>query len=68
MTAMAPEMTYSEHQAALTAYRSQIADIRRKMRELQRTVQPEPVADYVFSTVNGTVRSSELFGTGRDLL
>jgi predicted dithiol-disulfide oxidoreductase (DUF899 family) len=65
---MGREMDYRENAVALAAYRSQIADIRRKMRELQAAVEPEPVADYVFATVNGTARLAELFGAKNDLI
>jgi predicted dithiol-disulfide oxidoreductase (DUF899 family) len=61
-------MGYQQNAAALAAYRSQIADIRRKMRELQAAVEPEPVADYVFATVDGTARLAELFGSKNDLI
>lgn len=65
---MGREMDYRENATALAAYRSQIADIRRKMREFQAAVEPEPVADHVFATVDGTARLSELFGTKDDLI
>jgi predicted dithiol-disulfide oxidoreductase (DUF899 family) len=65
---MGREMEYRENATALAAYRSQIADIRRKMRELQAAVEPEPVADHGFATVDGTARLSELFGTKDDLI
>ncbi len=53
---------------SIAAYREQIADIRRKMRELQATVEPEPVPDYGFATASGPMKLSELFGDKRDLI
>ncbi|HXO01594.1 MAG TPA: DUF899 family protein, partial [Stellaceae bacterium] len=41
--------------------------MRDKMRELQQTVEPEEVADYVLTTADGPVRLSMLFG-GKDTL
>ncbi len=34
---------------------------------MQQRIEPQPVADYVFSTIRGTKRLSELFGSKRDL-
>ena len=61
-------MGYRDNTAALAAYRSQITDIRRKMRALQATAEPEPVADYASATVDGTARLSRLFGGKDDLI
>ena len=55
-------MRYAEASGKLACYRQQIADLRGKMRELQQSVEPEEVADYEFSTSEGKVRLSELFG------
>ena len=55
-------MRYTEASGKLACYRQQIADLRGKMRELQQSVEPEDVADYEFSTSEGKVRLSELFG------
>ena len=55
-------MQYAEASGKLTRYRQQIADLRGKMRELQQSVEPEEVTDYEFSTPEGNVRLSELFG------
>ena len=38
------------------------------MREIQAAVEPEPVADYTFATVDGTTRLAELFGAKNDLI
>jgi predicted dithiol-disulfide oxidoreductase (DUF899 family) len=61
-------MSYRDDAATLAAYRGQIAELRAKMREVQASIEPEAVADYEFSTVNGTVRLSGLFGDKRDLI
>jgi len=55
-------MQYTDASEQLARYRKQIADLRGKMRELQRLVEPEEVSDYEFSTKEGNVRLSELFG------
>ncbi len=61
-------MSYRDSAAMLAAYRGQIADLRRKMREVQASIEPEPVDDYVFATRDGPVRLSGLFGGKRDLI
>jgi predicted dithiol-disulfide oxidoreductase (DUF899 family) len=38
------------------------------MREVQVSIEPEPVQDYGFATPEGTVRLSDLFGDKRDLI
>jgi predicted dithiol-disulfide oxidoreductase (DUF899 family) len=53
---------------SIAAYREQIADLRRKMRELQATVEPEPVPDYDFATAAGPAKLAKLFGDKRDLI
>ena len=55
-------MHYADASEKLARYRKQIADLRGKMRELQRSVESEEVNDYEFSTSEGKVRLSELFG------
>src|SRR6476646_360425 len=60
-------MSYRDTAARLAAYRSQIAELRQKMREAQASVEPEPVRDYGFATPEGTMRLSQLFGGKQDL-
>ncbi|HEX9906292.1 MAG TPA: DUF899 family protein [Propylenella sp.] len=60
-------MNYSDASAQLSDYRRQIAETREKMRAVQKAVEPEPVADYTFTTTAGPVRLSELFGGKADL-
>lgn len=60
-------MTYQATSKKLADYRAQIASIRGKMRELQATIEPQPVQDYEFSTLAGPVRLSQLFGDKDDL-
>lgn len=60
-------MNYREGSRRLRAHRARIALLRRRMREVQQGIEPQPVADYVFSTIRGTKRLSELFGSKRDL-
>lgn len=61
-------MSYRDSGAALAAYRGQIAELRRKMREIQAAVEPEPVADYSFATPDGTTSLADLFGAKDDLI
>src|ERR1700742_5054287 len=68
MTVMEREMSYRDDAAALAAYRGQIAELRARMREVQASIEPEPVQDYDFATPEGTVRLSDLFGDKRDLI
>jgi predicted dithiol-disulfide oxidoreductase (DUF899 family) len=60
-------MPYRETTQRLAQYRQQIAALRREMRELQQSIEPETVKDYELSTAGGTVRLSQLFG-GKDHL
>jgi len=55
-------MQYADASEKLAQYRLQIAEVRGRMRELQQSVEPEEVSDYEFSTTEGKVRLSELFG------
>ena len=55
-------MQYADASEKLVHYRQQIAELRSKMRELQQSVEPEEVSDHEFSTTEGKVRLSELFG------
>jgi predicted dithiol-disulfide oxidoreductase (DUF899 family) len=60
-------MDYRESSDKLATYREQIRQVREQMRAVQRAVEPEPVQDYSFRRVGGTVRLSELF-SGKDTL
>lgn len=60
-------MNYRDTASKLAAWREQIAEIRGRMREAQASVEPEPVRDYEFTTPDGPVRLSQLFGDKRDL-
>jgi len=61
-------MKYADVNGKLADYRRQIADIREKMRETLATVEPQEVKDYEFTTTEGKVRLSELFGDHEDLI
>jgi predicted dithiol-disulfide oxidoreductase (DUF899 family) len=61
-------MNYRETSERLAAYREQIADLRRKMREVRAAAEPEEVRDYEFATPLGTVALSALFGGKTDLI
>jgi predicted dithiol-disulfide oxidoreductase (DUF899 family) len=60
-------MPYRETVVQLNDYRRQLGEIKSKMRELQAVIEPEPVADYVFSTPDGPVKLSALFGDKQEL-
>jgi len=56
-------MSYKDTAAKLNDYRRQIADLRRKMREAQASIEPEEVRDYTFQRAGGVaVKLSALFG------
>jgi predicted dithiol-disulfide oxidoreductase (DUF899 family) len=55
-------MDYRDTAQKLAQYRGEIAVLRKKMRDLQASVEPQEVGDYELSTGNGAVRLSELFG------
>lgn len=61
-------MAYNDTAARLADHRRQIADLRKKMREIQASVEPEEVSDYEFATPQGAVSLSGLFGDLPDLL
>lgn len=60
-------MQYRDSTQKLAVYRAQIAELRRKMREVTAATEPEAVADYVFATTAGPCSLSALFGDKRDL-
>ena len=61
-------MKYADVRGKLSDYRRQIAAIRETMRETLADVEPQPVDDYAFATLEGPVRLSQLFGTNEDLI
>lgn len=61
-------MKYADVNGKLADYRRQIADIREKMRDTLAMVEPEAVKDYEFTSSDGSVRLSELFGDHEDLI
>ena len=61
-------MNYVASSKRMQAYRQEIADIRKKMRETLAESEPQEVQDYVLSNINGPVRLSELFGKHDDLI
>jgi predicted dithiol-disulfide oxidoreductase (DUF899 family) len=65
---MEREMTYQDSATKLAAYRDQIAELRRKMQEVQAAVEPETVPDYTFATPDGPRNLSDLFGSKDDLI
>jgi predicted dithiol-disulfide oxidoreductase (DUF899 family) len=56
-----------EDRTRLEQYRTQIAELRRKMRETQEAITPQEVRDYELASARGPVRLSDLFG-GQDTL
>jgi predicted dithiol-disulfide oxidoreductase (DUF899 family) len=65
---MERKMSYHDDAATLAAYRAQIAELRARMREVQASIEPEPVQDYDFVTPKGMVSLSGLFGDKSDLI
>jgi predicted dithiol-disulfide oxidoreductase (DUF899 family) len=61
-------MKYAAATQKLTAFRQQIADIRKQMRTVQAEVEPQEVADYEFRLPDGIVTLTELFGDHEDLM
>lgn len=61
-------MKYREGSRRLVAYRNRIASLRRRMRDVQRRIEPQPVDDYTFASTKGPIRLSQLFGGKRDLI
>jgi predicted dithiol-disulfide oxidoreductase (DUF899 family) len=61
-------MKYKDASRKLAEYRRQIAELRRRMRATQASVEPEEVQDYDLATLAGRVRLSELFGDAKDLI
>jgi predicted dithiol-disulfide oxidoreductase (DUF899 family) len=60
-------MGYRDTVVQLNDYRQQIAGIKKQMRALQKQIEPEPVSDYVFTTLDGPVALSALFGDKQNL-
>lgn len=60
-------MQYRDARDQMNDYRQKIAELREDMRKVQASVEPVAVDDYRFSTVDGAVRLSELFGDKDDL-
>jgi len=61
-------MAYTDTIRRLTDARRRILDIRDEMRELQAGIEPEPVEEYEFTTMDGRVRLSALFGPHDELI
>jgi predicted dithiol-disulfide oxidoreductase (DUF899 family) len=61
-------MAYADTRKKLNEYRGRIAELRAEMKEIQAAIEPEEVEDYEFSTVDGPVRLSALFGGKEDLI
>src|SRR5260221_12525259 len=55
-------MKYKDTARKLAAYRTQIAELREKMRNAQAAIEPEEGRDYEFATPRGRMRLSALFG------
>ena len=60
-------MDYDRAARKLNVYRKEIGALRKKMRKVQGSVEPQRVEDYTFATPRGPRRLSELFGDKRDL-
>lgn len=61
-------MPYRDTTARIAEFRREIAEIRKKMRHLQATIEPEEVSDYTLKDMSGPVRLSQLFADKADLI
>ena len=61
-------MSYADTMAAMNAKRAKIAALRKDLRALQESVEPQVVEDYVLAGWDGPVRLSALFAGKRDLM
>jgi predicted dithiol-disulfide oxidoreductase (DUF899 family) len=60
-------MNYSQTADRLNEYRRQIQTLRQEMRAVQAEVEPEPVENYRFRTLDGEIALSDLFGDKSEL-
>ena len=60
-------MKYQEATRRLAEHHERIAALRAEMRKIQDEIEPQEVEDYRFSTIDGDVRLSDLFGDKADL-
>jgi predicted dithiol-disulfide oxidoreductase (DUF899 family) len=60
-------MEYREGAEKLAHCRQQITELRKRMRELQQSVEPQKVGDYEFAATEGPARLAQLFG-GKEYL
>lgn len=60
-------MNYVEGTTRLQGFRKEIAAIRKQMRKVQASLEPQQVEDYVLKGRNGKVRLSQLFGDSDEL-
>lgn len=61
-------MNYSAGMGRIAEYRREIDELRKKMRAAQAEIEPQVVQDYIFSTLEGARKLSELFGKKDDLI
>lgn len=62
-------MTYDAHPDEIAELYQELQELRDRMREIRRSMPPQPVEDYVFVTGHGEeVQLSELFGDNDDLM
>ncbi|MGI9333535.1 MAG: DUF899 family protein [Gammaproteobacteria bacterium] len=59
---------YAQQIETLNGYRQQIGEIRAKMREVQESIEPQPVENYRFTTGDAEVKLGELFTDKPDLI
>ena len=60
-------MSYQDTTREMNEQRMQIFKLRESIRQMQASIEPQPVEDYIFATKDGDVRLSDLFGS-RDVL
>ena len=55
-------MQYQQTSEAIAGYHQQIGELRKKMRDLQQSIEPQEIEDYTLASLDGGVRLSALFG------
>ena len=60
-------MSYATTRDAMNQKRMQMFGLRSEIQQMQAAIEPQPVDDFVFETVDGPWRLSEMFGEKTDL-
>ena len=55
-------MSYHETSEKMNAYRMEMSELRKKVRDLQASIEPQEVENYTFTTTQGGISLADLFG------